>query len=112
MDEWEKFNEISSPVKEEFYSNLNMKRITDADYMHAKIVCKDFEIRNVGEYHDLYLKSDTLTLANVFEKNVFGNLQLDPAKFLSATRLPWKAALKRPKQNIDVQPLINGWKRK
>ena len=47
MDEWEKFNETSLPEKEEFFSNLNMEDITDADYMHAKSVCKDFEVENM-----------------------------------------------------------------
>ena len=64
---WEKFNETTLPEKEEFYSNLNMEGITDAGYMNAKTVCKDFEIKNLGEYHDLYFKSDTLLLADVFE---------------------------------------------
>ena len=67
MDEWERFNE-SLPKKEELYSKLNMDNITDADYTHAKRVCKDFEIKNLGEYHDLYLKSNTLVLAHAFEK--------------------------------------------
>ena len=53
--------------QEEFYSNLNMEGIADADYKHAERVCKDFEIKNLGEYHDLYLKSDALLLADVFE---------------------------------------------
>ena len=44
-----------------------MEDITDADYRHAKIVCKDFEIKHLGEYHDLYVQSDTLLLADVFE---------------------------------------------
>ena len=44
-----------------------MEDITDADYMYAKRVCKDFEIKNLGEYQDLYLKSDTLFLADAFE---------------------------------------------
>ena len=44
-----------------------MEDITDADYAHAKIVCKDFEIKHLGEYHDLYVQSDTLLLADVFE---------------------------------------------
>ena len=43
-----------------------MEDITDADYMHVKRVCKDFEIKNLGEYHNLYLKSDTLVLVDVF----------------------------------------------
>ena len=55
------------PEKEEFYSNLNMEVIRDAGCMHAKRVCKDFEIKNLGEYYSLYLKSDTLLLA-VFSK--------------------------------------------
>ena len=65
-DDWEKFNETAFPEKEEFYSNLNMEEITDADYMHAKRVCKDFEIKDSGDYHDLYLKSDVLLSAEVF----------------------------------------------
>ena len=56
MDNWKKFNETLLPEKEEFYSNLKVEEITDADYMHAKGVCKDFEIKNLGEYHDLDLK--------------------------------------------------------
>ena len=55
MDDWEKFNETTLPEKEQFHSNLNMKEIIDADYMHGKRVCKDFEIKNLGEYHYLYL---------------------------------------------------------
>ena len=54
--------------KKEFY-NLNIKEITDADYMHRKRVCKEFEIKNLGKYYDLYLESDTLLLADVF--NIF-----------------------------------------
>ena len=47
MDDWEKFNEASLPEKEEFYGNLNMEDITDADYMHAKRVCKDIERKDL-----------------------------------------------------------------
>ena len=54
-DDWEKFNETLLPEKEDFYSHLNMEDITDADYAHAERVCKDFEIKNLGEYHDLYV---------------------------------------------------------
>ena len=64
----EKFNETTLTEKEEFYSNVNMEDITEVDYMHAKRVCKDFEIKYLGEYHDLYLKSDALPLADVFKK--------------------------------------------
>ena len=53
MDEWEKFNKTSLPEKEGFYSSLNMEEITDADYVHAKRFCKDFEVKNIGEYQGL-----------------------------------------------------------
>ena len=70
MNDWEKFNETLLPEKEDFYSHLNMEDITDEDYMHANKVCKDFAIKNEGEYHDLYVQGDTLLLADVF-----GNLR-------------------------------------
>ena len=60
MDDWEQFNETSLPEKEDSHSHLNMEDITDADYTHLKRVCKDFEIQNLGEHYDLYVKSDTL----------------------------------------------------
>ena len=63
MGDWEKFNETSSPENKEFYSNLKMEDITDSEYNHAKRVSNDFEIKSLGEYHDLYLKHDTLSLA-------------------------------------------------
>ena len=67
MNEWEKFNETPLPGKEEFYGNLNMEDITDTNDMHVKRVCKDFEINNLGGYHDFYLKSDTLLFADIFQ---------------------------------------------
>ena len=53
MDDWEKCSETSLPEKEDFYSHLNMEDITDDYYANAKRVCKDLEIQNLGEYHDL-----------------------------------------------------------
>ena len=66
MDEWEKFDETSM-AKEESYNNITMEDITDANHMHAKKVCKDFQIKNLSEYYNLYLKNDTLLLADVFK---------------------------------------------
>ena len=57
IDDWEKLNETSLPEKEDFYNQINMEDNNDADYVHAKRVCKDFEIKNLGEYHDLYIQS-------------------------------------------------------
>ena len=62
-----KFNETSLPEKEDFYVHLNFEDNTDADYVLAKRVCKDFEIKELGESHDLYVKSNTLLLSDVFE---------------------------------------------
>ena len=65
--------------------------------MHAKRVCKDFKIKTLGEYHDLYLKNDTLLLADVLESSRKMYLKIyfvDPAKFLSAPGLVWEASLK------------------
>ena len=95
-DDWEKFNETSLPEKEAFYSHLNMEDITDADYKHAK----DLKIKNLREYHDLYVQSYTLLLADVFNK--FWNMclkiyELDPARFFSVPRLAWKISLKKTK---------------
>ena len=74
--------------KEEFYSNLNVENITEAYYMHAKRVCKDFEIKYLGEYHDLHLKSDVLLLADVienFRKMCLKCYYLDSVKFISGS---------------------------
>ena len=105
MEDWEKLNETSLPEKEDFYSHLNIKDITDADYAHAKRVSKDFEIKGVEEYHDLCVQCDTLLLVNVFEN--FRNMcleiyELDPAEFLPAPVLAWQVALKRTKEKLDL----------
>ena len=58
---------VEQPKTEDFYSHFSMKDITDADYVNAKRVCKDFEIKSLEEYHDLYVQCNTLLLADVFE---------------------------------------------
>ena len=67
MDSWENFDETILPTKEVFYSNLNLENISDEDYAHAQKVWNVFEIKNLGEYHNLYAQSDTSLLADVFE---------------------------------------------
>ena len=92
MDSWERFNEASLPPKKSFYSELNLEDISDKDYLHAQKVWGVFEIRNVGEYHDLYVQTDTSLLADGFGKfrdtciEIYG---LDPSHFLSAPGLAW-----------------------
>ena len=82
-----------------------MEDIPNTDYMHAKRVCKDFKIKNLGEYHDLHLKSDTLLLADVFEnfrKMCLKIYELDPVNFLSAPGLVWQAALKKTEVKLEL----------
>ena len=67
MDSWERFDETSLPGKKAFYSSLNMEDILDIDYRHANNAFKKFKLKHLGEYHDLYVQSDTLLLADVFE---------------------------------------------
>ena len=67
IDGWDKFNEKIIPSKESFYSNLTLENITKTDYAHANNVFKKFNINNLGEYHDLYVRSDTLLLADIFQ---------------------------------------------
>ena len=105
MDSWERFNETSLPDKESFYSNPNMEDISDVDYKHAKIVFKYLINKNLGDYHDLYIQSDTLLLADVFEN--FRNMcikvyKLDPAHFLSAPGLAWQVCLKKTEVKLEL----------
>ena len=82
-----------------------MEDITDADYMHTKRVCKDFEMKNLGEYHDLHLKSVTSLLDDAI-KNVrkmrLKIYYLDPVKFLSAPGLAWQAAFKKTDAKLEI----------
>ena len=105
MDSWEKFDETTLPPKEDFYSELNLEGISDEDYAHAQKVLEVFEINNHSEYHDLYVQSDTLLLADVFEKfrdtciEIYG---LDLSHFLSAPGLSWQACLKKTNVNLEL----------
>ena len=67
MDSWERFDEISLPDKKAFYSQLYLENITDEDYTHAQKVLEKLKLKNLGDYHDLYVQSDALLLADVFE---------------------------------------------
>ena len=87
IDSWV-FDETSLSDKEAFYSCLNMEGITNVDYRHAKRVYKEFEINNLGDYHDLYAESDTLLLADVFEnfRNKYIEIyEVDLAHFFIST---------------------------
>ena len=100
MDNWERFDETSIPNKEDFYSSLNMEKITYADCRHPKRVYNNFNMNNLGDYHDLYVQSDTLLLADVFGnfRNKYIKIyELDPAHFLSSPGSASQACLKKQK---------------
>ena len=85
MDSWERFNKTTLTNKKAFYSELNLEVVTGKDYAHAQKVFEEFKLKNMGDYHDLHVQSDTLLHADVFEN--FRNkcieiYQLDPAHFL------------------------------
>ena len=104
MDSFDKFNE-KLPTKEDFFSILNNEHITDEDYNHALKVWKTFSLKNMGEYHDLYLTSDILLLADVFEnfrKTCLEYYKLDPCHYFTSPGLSWDAMLKMTKIKLEL----------
>ena len=105
MDNWEKFDETTIPPKETFYSKLNIEDISDEDYAHVQKVWEVFEIKDRGEYHDLYAQSDTLFLADVFENSrgkcveIYG---LDPRYLVPAPGLACQACLKITEVELEL----------
>ena len=98
-------NETTLPPKEAFYSNVNLENISDVDYAHTQKVWEGFEIKHCGEYHDLYVQSNSLLLADVFEN--FRNMcleiyELDPVYFVSAPGLAWQACLKKTEVKLEL----------
>ena len=105
MDDWSKFEENQLPPIEEFYSKLNLSGISEYDYDHAQRVWSEFDMKSLGEYHDLYLKTDVLLLANVFEtfrRTCLEHYQLDPAHFYTSPGLAWKACLKKTGIRLEL----------
>ena len=108
MDSWERFDETSFSDKKAFYSNLNIKAITDVDYRHAKRAFKEINIKIFGAYHNLYLQSGTLLLAGFFENfrnKCISIYELDPAHCISA---PWLACHARLKMTGIKLELLTG----
>ena len=110
MDSLEKFDEAQIPRKEDFYSILNDQHISDEDYNHARKVWNTFKIRNMGQYHDLYLKSDILLLADVFEnfrKTCLEYYKLDPCHYFTSPGLSWDAMLKMTDIKLELMTDID-----
>ena len=95
MESFDKFNETELPSKDKFYSLLNDEHISDEQYNHAKKVLNVFKIENMGRYHDLYLNSDILLLADVFEnfrETCLEYYKLDPCHSFTSPGLSWDAS--------------------
>ncbi|CAH3030133.1 unnamed protein product, partial [Porites evermanni] len=101
----EKLSETQLPPKEEFYSKLNDEGISDDDYQHAINVWNTFQCKTIRDYHNLYLKSDVLLLADVFEnfrKTCLKHYNLDPAHYYTSPGLAWDACLKETGQELEL----------
>ena len=93
------------PHKDQFYSRLNSEGITDADYIHAEDVWKTFEMSTMREYHDLYLKTDVLLLADVFENfrdMALEHFKVDPCHYVTAPGMFYDALLKTSDVELEL----------
>ena len=105
MTSIDKFRVDKLPGKEDFYSTLYETDVTDEDYERAKKVRYHSNMKTMRDYHDLYLETDVLLLADIlesFRKTCQKNYNLDPAHYLSAPGLSWDAFLKRSRAEIEL----------
>ena len=105
MDSFQKFNDTQLPIKKDFFSIIYNQHITHEQYDHAQTVWNTFDLKTMGDYHDLYLKSDTLLLADIFEnfrKTCLQYYKLDPCHYFSSPGLSWDAMLKMTKIKLEL----------
>ena len=105
MDSLERLMENKLPAKKSFYSTLTGEGISVEDYQHTLKVWKEFEIKTIKDYLELYNETDVLLLADVFEnfRNIcLENYKLDPAHYFTAPGLSWDAALKMTKVELEL----------
>ena len=105
MDDWSRMDETELPPKEAFYSRLNESHISDEEYEHAKQVWNTFDCKHLGDYHDLYMLTDVLLLADVFES--FRDLSLtayglDPAHYFTTPNFAWDAMLHKTGVKLEL----------
>ena len=104
INSWERFNQTSLPPKKHFYSELTLEDISDKDYSYDQKVFEEF-CTDIGDYRDLYVQTDTLLLADVFEKfrdmyiDIYG---LNPSYFLSPPGLATQACLKKTEVKLEL----------
>ena len=105
FDRFERFSETELPPKKEFYNKLTDSHITDDDNNHAQHVFKSMGMKNLKDFHDFYLTTDVLLLADVFETfrdMCLRNYRLDPSHFYTAPGLSWEAALKMTNVKLEL----------
>ena len=105
MDSYDKMYYPCLPEKSAFHSTLTMEDISDADYKHAQNVWKTFNMKCMKDYHDLYLQTDVLLLADCFEsfrEKCIRFYKLDPAHFFTTPGLSWTAALRKTKVRLEL----------
>ncbi|KAG7294835.1 hypothetical protein JYU34_022791 [Plutella xylostella] len=105
VNSWDRYSENQLPERKHFFSKLNSEDVSEEDYKHALNVWQSFNIKNIGEYTDLYLKCDVLLLCDIFEKFRSMSLkyyQLDPCYYISSPSLSWDAMLKFTKVELDL----------
>ena len=104
-DSAKKLDEDLLPSKADFFSQLYNEGISNEDYLHAQNVWSRFDCKTLGDYHDVYLKSDVLLLADVFEsfrRMAISTYKLDPAHYFTAPGLSWDAMLKLTKVKLQL----------
>ena len=110
MDSFEKISKTELPTKNGFYSILNDGNISDDQYKHAQDVWNTFNLKTMGEYHDLYLKSDIFLLSDVFEnfrKTCLQYYKIGPSHYFSSPGLSWDAMLEMTDIKLELMTNID-----
>ena len=105
IDSVKKLEETRLPEKKHFYNHLTEQHVTQEDYQHAQEMWTAFNCQNLGDYHDLYMKTDVLLLADIFENFhllCMETYKLDPAHYYTSLGLSWDAMLKHTKINLQL----------
>ncbi|XP_044739967.1 uncharacterized protein LOC123301296 [Chrysoperla carnea] len=105
MSSWGRLQETKLPPKEAFYSVLTDEHITDEDYNHAIQVWNTFNLHTLGDYSDLYMKTDVLLLADIFENfrnTCIHSYSLDPSHYYTLPGYTWSAMLKYTNIKLEL----------
>ena len=110
FDSFHRFDEKQLPPIQEFYSSIKKENISDEDYAHAQKVFQEFNMLSLADYHNLYVRTDVLLLADVFEsfRNVcLEQYELDPCHFYTSPGLSWSSLLKMTGVELELLTDIN-----